>query len=211
MSNHHFHQSAGPFTIFLFGSKQVFASRVAKPECRTTIFTGRLDRLLFYYFTISCQFGSRQRFFASRVAEPECRTTIFTGRPDRLLFYYFTILLFHSVPGRGFCISGSETWMSNHHFHRSAGSFCISGSETCMSNHHFHQSAGPFTIYHFAISFPFGSRQRFLHLGSRKPECRTTIFTSQPAVFASRVAKPECRTTIFTGRPGHLFFYYFTI
>ena len=80
---------------------KIFASRVAKPECQTTIFTGR------------------PAVFASRVAKPECRTTIFTGRPDRLLFYYFsiftiftvftmftifTILLFHfhSVPGRSF-------------------------------------------------------------------------------------------------------------
>ena len=60
---------------------KVFASRVAKPECRTTIFTGRPHRLLFYYFTISFPFGSRQKVFASRVAKPECRTTIFTGRP----------------------------------------------------------------------------------------------------------------------------------
>ena len=66
---------------------KVFASRVTKPECRTTIFTGR------------------PAVFASRVAKAECRTTIFTSRPDRLLFYYVT------------------------------------------------------------ISFPFGSRQRFLHLG----------------------------------------------
>ena len=70
MSNHHFHPSAGPFTILLFYyfisirfQAEVFASRVAKPECRTTIFTGR------------------PAVFASRVAKPECRTTIFTGRP----------------------------------------------------------------------------------------------------------------------------------
>ena len=154
MSNHHFHQSAGPFTILLFcyfisirfqaevfasrvakpecrttiftGRPAVFASRVAKPECRTTIFTSRPDRLLFYYF-ISSRFQAE--VFASRVAKPECRTTIFTGRPavfaSRVAkpecrttispagrtVYYFTILLFHfhSVPGRGFCISGSET------------------------------------------------------------------------------------------------------
>ena len=90
-------------TIFT-GWPAVFASRVAKHECRTTIFTGRPDRLLFYYF-IAIRFQAK--VFASRVAKPECRTTIFTGRPDRLLFYYFT------------------------------------------------------------VSFPFGSRQRFLHLGSR--------------------------------------------
>ena len=88
-----------------------FASPVARPECRTTIFTGRpdrSDRLLFYYF-ISIRFQAE--VFASPVARPECRTTIFTSRPDRLTVYYFTILLFHihSVPGRGFCISGRET------------------------------------------------------------------------------------------------------
>ena len=77
-------------TIFT-GRSAVSASRVAKPDCRTTIFTGRLHRLLFYYFTISFPFGSRQRFSASRVAKTDCRTTIFTGRPHRLLFYYFTI------------------------------------------------------------------------------------------------------------------------
>ena len=147
-------------TIFT-GRPAVFASRVAKPECRTTIFASRPDRLLFCYFTIllfyyfisirfqagvfasrvakpecrttiftgrpavfasraakpECRttiFTGRPAVFASRVAKPECRTTIFTGRPDRLLFYYFTIFTillfhFHSVPGRGFCISGSET------------------------------------------------------------------------------------------------------
>ena len=65
MSNHHFHQSAGPFTILLFYyfisirfQAEGFASRVVKPECRTTILTGRPDRLLFYYFTISFPFGS---------------------------------------------------------------------------------------------------------------------------------------------------------
>ena len=57
MSNHHFDRSAGPFTVLLFCyfisirfQAEVFASRVAKPECRTTIYTGRQDRLLFYYF-----------------------------------------------------------------------------------------------------------------------------------------------------------------
>ena len=86
MSNHHFHRSSGPFTILLFYyfisirfQAEVFASRVAKPECRTTIFTGPPDRLLFYYCTISFPFGSRQRFFPFRVAKPERQTTIFTG------------------------------------------------------------------------------------------------------------------------------------
>ena len=83
MSNHHFHLSAGPFTVLLFYyfisirfQAEVFASRVAKPECRTTIFTGRPDRLLFYYF-MSIRFQAE--VFASRVAKPECRTAIFTG------------------------------------------------------------------------------------------------------------------------------------
>ena len=78
MSDHHYHQSAGRFTILIFYysisigfQAKAFASRVTKPERRTTIFTGRPS------------------FFASRVAKPECRTTIFTGQPDGLLFYYF--------------------------------------------------------------------------------------------------------------------------
>ena len=68
MSNHHFHRSAGPFTILRFYcfisirfQAEVFTSRVARPECRTTIFTGRPDRL-FYDFTVSFPFGSRPRF-----------------------------------------------------------------------------------------------------------------------------------------------------
>ena len=74
------------FTIsFPLGSRQeIFASRVAQPECRTTIFTGRPAVL------------------ASRAAKPECRTTIFTGRPGRLLFH------FHWVPGRGFLHLGPQ-------------------------------------------------------------------------------------------------------
>ena len=160
------------FTSRCYFTTEVFASRVAKPECRTTIFTDRPDRLLFYYFTnfISIRFQaevfasrvakpecritiftSRPAGFASRVAKPECRTTIFTSRPDRLLFYYFT----------------------------------------------------NFISVRFQAEV-FASRVA-------KPECRTTIFTGRPAVFASRVAKPECRTTIFTSRPDRLLFYYFTI
>ena len=95
MSNHHFHRSAGPFTILKFYyfisirfQTEVFASRVAKPECRTTIFTGR------------------PAIFASLVSKPECRTTIFTGRPDRLLFYNFAISFpFGSRSPRGFFAS----------------------------------------------------------------------------------------------------------
>ena len=99
------------FTIALFHSIQlqaeVFPSRVARPECRTTIFTGRLERLLLYDFTVSFPFGSRPRFLhlGSRDLNVEPPFSP-VGRTD-----YFTILLFHfhSVPGRGFYISGRET------------------------------------------------------------------------------------------------------
>ena len=95
MSNHHFHRSAGPCTILLLYyfisirfQTEIFASRVAKPECRTTIFIGR------------------PAIFASRVAKPECRTTIFISWPDRLLFYCFTISFpFGSRSPRGFFAS----------------------------------------------------------------------------------------------------------
>ena len=196
------------FTIsFPLGSRQeVFASRAAKPECRTTSFTGRPDRLLFYYFTISFPLGSRQEVFASRpqnlnvrpiftgrpavfasrAAKPECRTTIFTGRPDRLPFYYFTI----SSP-----LGSRQEFFAS----RAAEPECrttITGQQAV-----------------------FASR-------AAKPECRTTIFTSRPdrlpfyyftisfplgsrqEVFASRAAKPECRTTI---SPVGGAVYYFTI
>ena len=97
MSAHHFHRLAA-----------VFASRVAKPECRTTIFTSRPYRLLFCYFTISCPFGSRQRFLhlGSRNLNVEPPFS-----PVGRTVYYFTILRLHvhSVPGRSFCISGRET------------------------------------------------------------------------------------------------------
>ena len=122
MSNHHLHRSAGPFTILLFYyfisirfQAEVFASRVAKPECRTTIFTGRPAVVASRVAKPECRttiFTGRPAVFASQVAKPECRTTIFTGRPavfaswvakpecrttictsrpDRLLLYYFTI------------------------------------------------------------------------------------------------------------------------
>ena len=74
------------------GRAAVFASRVAKPECRTTIFTGRPAVFASRVAKPECQttmFTGRPAVFASRVAKPECRTTIFTGRPDRLLFYFF--------------------------------------------------------------------------------------------------------------------------
>ena len=91
MSNHHFHQSAGPFTTLLFYhfisirfQAEVFASRVAKPECRTTIFTGWPAVFASRVAKPECRtttFTGRPAVFASRVAKPECRTTIFTGRP----------------------------------------------------------------------------------------------------------------------------------
>ena len=82
MSDHHFHWSAGPFTVLLFyyfistGFQAEVASGVAKPDCRATIFTCRPDRLLFYYFTISFPLRSRQEvLFASRTAFPACQLT----------------------------------------------------------------------------------------------------------------------------------------
>ena len=84
---------------------------------------------------------------------------------------------------QSFRISGRETWMSDHHFHRSAGRFCISGRKTWIP----FPPVGP-TVHYFTISFPLGSSQE---------------------VFASRAAEPECRTTIFTGQPGRLLFNYF--
>ena len=171
MSNHHFRRSAG-----------IFASRVAKPECRTTIFTGWPGRLLFYhyyYFYYFCYFlrfyyFSSIRFqaevLASRVAKPECPTTIFTSRPDRLLFYYS--YYFMSIRFQ------AEVFAS-----RVAKPECRT------------------TI--------FAGRPAVFASRVAKPECRTTVFTGRPAVFASRVAKPECRTTIFTGWPGRLLFYHY--
>ena len=107
MSNHHFHRSAGPFTILLFYyfvsirfQAEVFA-RVANPECRTTIFTGRPDRLLFYCFAISFPFGSRQRFLhlGSRNLNVEPPFSA-VGR---------------TLPGF-FCISDNQSCMSAHVF-----------------------------------------------------------------------------------------------
>ena len=104
MSNHHLHRSAGPFTILPFllfyyftsirFQAEVFASRVAKPECRTTIFTGP------------------PAVFASRVAKPECRTTIFTSRPDRLLFYYLYYFVSIRFQAEVFCMSGRQSYTS---------------------------------------------------------------------------------------------------
>ena len=102
---------------------KVFASRVAKPECRTTIFTGR------------------PAVFASRVAKPESRTTIFTGRPDRLLFYYFYFYYFTiSFPSgsrqRFFaCRAANPTRPPHPSIFQSF--FCISDSLFCMSAHVF--------------------------------------------------------------------------
>ena len=107
------------FTIsFPFGSRQErFTSRATTPACRPAIFTGRPDRLLFYYF-ISIGFFRQERF-TSRAATPACRPAIFTGRPDRLLYYYFISIGFQ------------------------AGTFYISSRHPCMSARHFHRSAGP--------------------------------------------------------------------
>ena len=76
MSNHHFHQSAGPFTVLLFYyfmsvrfQAEVFASRVAKPECRTTIFSGRPDspRVVLHLGQEILHVGSRFCMSAKRI------------------------------------------------------------------------------------------------------------------------------------------------
>ena len=149
MSNHHFHQSAGPFTTLLFYhfisirfQAKGFASRVAKPECRTTIFTGRPAVFASRVAKPECRttiFTGRPAVFASRIAKPECRTTIFTGRPDRLLFYYFISIRY------------SEVFAS-----RVAKPECRTTIFTGRPDR--------LLLYYFTISSPFGSRQRFLHL-----------------------------------------------
>ena len=148
MSNHHFHRSAGPFTILLFyyfsfplGSRHRFLhlgsqnlhvrppfSQVGRPflhfECRTTIFTGWVPGRGFASRVAkpACRptiFTGRPAVFASRVAKPECRTTIFTGRLDRLLFCYFTI----SFP----LSSRQEVFLHlRQHFLHVGSRFCIS-------------------------------------------------------------------------------------
>ena len=83
---------------------KVVASRAAKPACPPTIFTGRPDRLLFYYF-VSTRFQAE--VFASRVAKPECRTTIFTGRPDSPgVFLHLGQPILHV--GSRFCMSAKR-------------------------------------------------------------------------------------------------------
>ena len=151
MSNHHFHQSAGPFTILLFYDSisirfqaGVFASRVAKPECRTTIFT------------------SRPAGFASRVAEPECRTTIFTGRPDRLLFYYFLFIRFQAEVFA--CRVAKPECRATIFTGRPAVFASRVAKPECRTTI-FTSRPDRLLFYYFTISFPFGSRQRFLHLG----------------------------------------------
>ena len=188
----------GRTTIFT-GRPAVFASRVAKPECRTTIFTGRPDRLIFYYFTIFLLFyyfisiRYQAQVFASRVAKPQCRTTIFTGRPA----------VFASRVAKPECRTTIFTGRPAVFASRVAKPEC----RTTIFTGRPHR----LLFHYFTISFPFEFQAEVFASRVAKPECRTTIFTGRPAVFASRVAKPECRTTIFTGRPHRLLFHYFTI
>ena len=164
-------------TIFT-GRPAVFASRVAKPECRTTIFTGRPDRLLFYYFyyfTISFPFGSRQSFFASQVAKPECRTTIFTGRPavfaSRVAKPECRTTIFTGRPA--VCASRVAKPECRTTIFTGRPAVCASrvAKPECRTTI-FPGPAGPFTIllfYCFTISFSFGSRQRFFACRAANP------------------------------------------
>ena len=206
----------------------IFASRVAKPECRTTILTGRPGRLQFYYFTIleffcftSIRFQAR--VLAARVAKPECRTTIFTGRPDRLLFHYFTILVFYCFISIWFQARVLAARVAK----PECRTTIFTGRPDRLLFYYF-------TILVFYCFISIWFQARVFAARAAKPECRTTIFTGRPdrllfyyftilvfycfisiwfqaRVFAARAAKPECRTTIFTGRPDRLLFHYFTI
>ena len=144
MSNHHFHRSAGPFIILLF------------------------------YYSISIRFQAE--VVASRVAKPECRTTIFTGRPDRSLFHYFTIvvLCFFII--------------------------LLFSDFTTLLFHYF------IIFSYFAISFSFGSRKRFLHLGSRnvnvEPQFSPVGRTLPVSFFSSRTANPCMSAHVFACRPN---------
>ena len=128
MSNHHLHRSADRLLFYYFTisfpfefQAEVFASRVAKPECRTTIFTGR------------------PAVFASRVAKPECRTTIFTSRPDRLLFYYLSISFLFGSRQRFFACRAANPTRAPHpsifqrFFLHLGQPFLHVGSRFCMS------------------------------------------------------------------------------
>ena len=153
MSNHHFHQSVGPFTVLFFYDcisirfqAKVFASRVATPECRTTIFTSRPDRLRFYYFTISFPFGSRQRFLhrGSRNLNVEPPFQQSAGPFTILLFYDFISIrfqaeVFASRVAKPECRTTIFTSRPDRlrlyfllfHFHSVSGrGFCIAGRET---------------------------------------------------------------------------------
>ena len=160
------HWSAGTF----------FASRVAKPECRTTIFTGRPDRLLFllsllyYFISIRFQaevfasgvakpefrtttFTGRPAVLPSPVAKPERRNTIFTGRPDRLLFYYFYYFtIFISIRFQ------AEVFASR---------VANLNVETPFSP--VGRTVYYFYFHYFTISFPFGSRQKFFACRAANP------------------------------------------
>ena len=115
---------------------------------------------------------------------------------------------------QSFRILGRKTCMSAHHFHRSAGCFCISGRKPdcraftillfyyLLFHCHWVPSRrflhlGPQnlnvgrTVYHCIIllfHFHWFPARRFLASRAAKPECRPTIFTVWPGVFASRAA-----------------------
>ena len=116
------------------GRPAVFACRAAKPECRTTIFTSRPDRLLFHDFTISFPLGSRQEVFACRASKPECRTSIFTSRSDRFIISLFYFFISIGLQAGGFLHLGPQNLnlgLLPQVF------FCISYSLFCMSAHVF--------------------------------------------------------------------------
>ena len=148
------------FTVLLFHFHWVpgrgfFASRVAKPECRTTIFTGRPDRLLSYYFSISFPLGSRQEVFLHLGSRNLNVGPPFS--PVGRTVYYFTLLLFHFhwVQGRRFLHLGSRNLNVGPPF--SPVGRTVYYSTILLS--HFHWVQGRrFFLY---------LGQHFLHVGSR--------------------------------------------
>ena len=184
--------SAGPFTILLFYyfisirfQIEVFASRVAKPECRTTIFTGRPAVFASRVAKPECRttiFTGRPAVFASRVAKPECRTTIFTGRPDRLLFYYFTISFpFGSRSPRVFLHLGQPL-------------ACRLTFFACRAANPTYTSAAP---QHFpAVFLHLG--QPFLHVSSRFCMSAKRIPSNLPGKEATRNRLGHCSCKLTT-------------
>ena len=192
MSDHHFHRVGRPFLHlgpqnlhvgppFSPGRPAVFASRAAKPACRTTIFTTRPDRLLFSYITILlfhfhwvpargfCISGRKTCMSDHHFHHSAGPFTIF-------LPYYFTIS-FPLGSSQGVLHLGPQNLHVGPSFsplgravYYSTISFPLGSSQGVLhlgpQNLHVGPSFSPVgrTVYYFTISFPLGSSQGVLHL-----------------------------------------------